>query len=147
HSPTAVLPDAFMLSSIATWFHAKDISFNSYPSDHAIVLTTFTLLIWHFAGKRRGRMMLGAALFFCLPRLFGGGHWFTDMVCGSVPLALVTYSVGVYTPLKRLAICGLNRFTDIPLVAAGIRLFFHKETPALLAKGIGMGCAEVIPGV
>src|SRR5688572_24080873 len=63
-SPTAVLEGSFMLAEHVTWLKTKDISYNSYPSHHATILLVMSLMLWHFAGRRAGLVMLAAAIFF-----------------------------------------------------------------------------------
>lgn len=146
-SPTMVLENVFMLSEHVTWLTTKDASPNSYPSDHATVLTMVTLMLWHFAGKRTGLVMLAALFIFSFPRLIGGAHWFTDMAAGGLPLSLAAVAVAIYTPIYRYVIGGMVKVANLPLCHTGIRVGMHDEAASILAKGCCMGAADVVPGV
>lgn len=146
-SPTATLEDPVLLSRHVTWLTTKDISYNSFPSDHATVLLMVTMMLWHFAGRTSGLIMLGATVFFSFPRLIGGAHWFTDMAAGALPLALAAVALAIYTPLYRYVVGGLLWVANRPFFHASIRVGMHDEAPMLLVKGCCMGTADVVPGV
>lgn len=146
-SPTAVLDDVFLLTQHVTWLSTKDLSYNSFPSDHATVLLMVGAMLWYFAGRRTGLIMLAAAFIFSFPRLIGGAHWFSDMAAGALPLAMVAVALGIFTPLHRYIIRGWLWVLNKPFFHAGIRTGMHSEAPALLAKGCCMGAADVVPGV
>lgn len=146
-SPTAALEGAFMLSEHVTWLQTKDISHNSYPSDHATILLMMSLMLWHFAGRKAGLLMLAAGLFFTFPRVIGGAHWLTDIMAGSIPLSLSMVALCIYTPLHRHLIRGLMWLAHIPFLAACIEIGTNPEAPKLVAKGCCMGAADIVPGV
>lgn len=146
-SPTATLDNVVLLSEHVAWLDTKDISHNSYPSDHATILLMMTLFLWHFAGAKTGRIMLATAVFFAFPRLIGGAHWLTDMLVGALPLALILFGLCVYTPLHRLIIRGWMWLWRKPFFAAILDIGTGDEAPALLAKGCCMGAADIVPGV
>lgn len=146
-SPTAALEDAFLLSQHVTWLETKDISYNSYPSDHGTALLMMSLLLWHFAGRRAGLIMLAAAVFFTFPRLIGGAHWFTDIMAGSVPLSLAIVSLSIYTPFHRIIIRGWMWLFRKPFFAACLQIGTHNEAPLLVAKGCFIGAAISVPGL
>lgn len=146
-SPTAQLDDVFLLTQHVTWLDTKDLSYNCFPSDHATVLMMVTGLLWFFAGRKTGLIMLAATLFFSFPRLIGGAHWLTDMAVGAMALSIVAVALAVYTPLYHYVIRGLLRTTRIPFVAAGIDVVMHRDAPILFAKGCCIGAADVVPGV
>lgn len=146
-SPTATLDNVFMLSEHITWLETKDISHNSYPSDHATVLLMMSLLLWHFAGRQAGLIMLTAAVFFTFPRLIGGAHWFTDIMAGSIPLSIAIVALSIYTPFHRAIIRGWMYLWRKPFFAACLDIGIHPEVPSLVAKGCCMGAADIVPGV
>jgi putative membrane protein len=146
-SPSAVVEGAFLLSEHVSWLETKDISYNSYPSDHAAVLLIMSMMLWVFAGRRTGLIMLGAAVLFTFPRLIGGAHWFTDVMAGSVPLSIAIVALCVCTPLHRLIISGWMRLWHVPFFAACLEVGTHKDAPSLVAKGCCMGAADIVPGV
>jgi membrane-associated phospholipid phosphatase len=82
-SPSLVVPEAIRIGSLVEWIpRVKDHSNHSFPGDHAAVGLLVALIILHAAGWKRGVAALAVAAFFSLPRLFGGGHWLTDVVIG-----------------------------------------------------------------
>jgi Kdo2-lipid A phosphotransferase len=82
-SPSLVVPEAIRIGPLIDWIpRVKDYSNHSFPGDHAAVGLLVALIVLHAAGWRRGLLTLAVALFFSLPRLFGGGHWLTDVVIG-----------------------------------------------------------------
>lgn len=146
-SPTAALEGAFRLSEHVFWLETKDISYNSYPSDHGTVLLMMALMLWHFAGRRSGLIMLGAAVLFTFPRLIGGAHWFTDIMAGSVPLSLAMVGLCIHTPAHRALIRMWMALWRRPFFAACLEVGTNPEAPSLVAKGCCMGAADIVPGV
>lgn len=146
-SPTAAVDGAFRLSEHVTWLTTKDISYNSYPSDHATVLLMMTWLLWYFAGRRNGVIMLAAAVFFASPRLIGGAHWFTDMFAGALPLVLAVVGIFLFTPLKHMLVRLWMRLWSVPFFATLLDIGTHPQAPLLVAKGCCMGAADIVPGV
>jgi membrane-associated phospholipid phosphatase len=98
-SPTLLLPDVFLLSTLVPHVDAKDISGKSFPGDHAFALIAVAVFLWHQAGKRRGLFALLILTPFMLPRLVGGAHWLTDILVGSVCMVLFVSSWWFSTPL------------------------------------------------
>lgn len=100
-SPSIVFPEeTIMLSRYFPLIDPKDSSFWSFPGDHGFVLLCFMFFfIWYGAGKFR-IIAVASLVFFNLPRMVSGAHWFTDIAIGSMVLALVTISLWFYTPLK-----------------------------------------------
>jgi putative membrane protein len=146
-SPTAALGDVVLLSEHIRWLQTKDIAYNSYPSDHATVLLAMAMMLWHFAGRRMGLIMLAAAVFFTFPRLIGGAHWFSDVFAGSVPLVLGLTSLFIHTPLHRAIIRLWMRLWQVPFFAALLEAGTFREAPLLVLKGCCMGAADIVPGV
>ena len=67
---------------------AKVASDHSFPSDHTAVLIVWATYIV-LAGSCRGKWLaLPVAAILSLPRLFGGGHWLSDVLFGSPLVAL-----------------------------------------------------------
>ena len=98
NSPTVVDKEAFRLSTIVEWIKVKDHSSKSFPGDHATTATLFACLIFHLFGWKFGLFAVGYAIFFCLPRLVVGAHWFTDILIGSTLIATITSSLAFGTP-------------------------------------------------
>jgi Kdo2-lipid A phosphotransferase len=89
-SPSLVLSPVYRLSELVPEIHAKDASPWSFPGDHGLVLFAVALLLTY---QTRGWTRWGAwmaALACSLPRLLSGAHWATDILVGSLSIALVT---------------------------------------------------------
>lgn len=107
-SPSLILKPFTMLSE-QTPLDPKDYSSQSFPGDHATVLATFTLLLWHFAGRRYGLASTALAILFVLPRLISGAHWLSDVLIGGVVTALVAVPVMIFTPIEHYVLTSLLR--------------------------------------
>lgn len=117
-SPTRVYSkEAIVLSNEIDWMHIKDNSKTSYPGDHGTFITLFAISIFYLMGRRAGLIASAYALFFCLPRLIVGAHWFTDIVMGSLPIALCATSLVFYTPF------------EAALTSRLANLFYRREIP------------------
>ncbi len=93
-SPSLVVPDHVEIEAIYSWIPAvKSTADFSFPGDHAGVLWLIALVIFHLCGKARGLFAMSVASLFCLPRLFGGAHWLSDVVVGGGASALLGASV------------------------------------------------------
>ena len=96
-SPTLQIDGSQRLTQLVNWIRTKDASRGSYPGDHGLVLFTLTLYGWRFLQPWARWAGAGGAVLFTLPRLMSGAHWLTDILCGSIPGALIT--VGLYDGL------------------------------------------------
>ena len=86
-SPSLVLKPVIKLSQVLQNPAIKDTSTSSFPSGHAFAMIywgSFNLIV---APRYIGLFGIIFASFFCLPRLFSGAHWFSDILF-SVVLAL-----------------------------------------------------------
>ncbi|MBP9841742.1 MAG: phosphatase PAP2 family protein [Simkaniaceae bacterium] len=92
YSPTMVFEDTLRLKSVVKDISFKDRSTNSYPGDHATTAVFFAYFSFYFLGWRRALFCTAYAIFFCMPRLVAGAHWFTDIVMGSFPIAVLSLS-------------------------------------------------------
>jgi len=108
-SPTLEDTGAFRLSHVIEWTKVKDHSRRSFPSDHAVTAILFTCLSFHLLGRKIGFISIPYAIFFCLPRLIAGAHWITDIVIGSVSIALITTSLAFGTPFANTCINVIER--------------------------------------
>lgn len=98
-SPSGVLPDFFHLAPLITWTKVKEFSSVSYPSDHGSTIFMFVISTFYLMGKRVGFLALLASIPFGLPRLLVGAHWTSDLLFGSLPLALFNLSWFFYTSI------------------------------------------------
>ena len=99
HSPTLVYTDAARVSQLAPDIKAKDASDNSFPSDHGIGFATFLLFACYRFPRRYLYVVAPLVFILAMPRVMSGAHWFTDFICGSIPLALMTGAWLFHTPL------------------------------------------------
>ena len=152
------LEPSILLSQIITGFEFKDTSHNSFPGDHGIALIMFTSMLWFFAGRGLGLVMLFLSLFLMLPRMVTGAHWLTDNLVGASYVSLIALSWVLATPLHQRIIGWI-----IPLVeksvSLGERLLLFvsgnreqaerdlAQAPLNAGKGFCMGSADIIPGV
>lgn len=91
HSPSVVLKQVIKLSAQLKDTNIKDASTACFPSGHAFALiywASFSLLC---SPKKIGILGLLLALFLCLPRLFSGAHWASDILFSGI-MALVWLS-------------------------------------------------------
>lgn len=115
HSASLVLEPAYHLSDYVDWIVAKDISYDSFPSDHGSLLLISVICMWFYGGRRFGLPMTFIGLLFCQPRLFSGAHWFSDMAVGSVAVALMASAIILCTPLHGVILNFFVRLFDRPL--------------------------------
>ena len=81
-------------------FELKDASKTSFPGDHSAVLFMISTFIAYYARKLYAVAAILVALLFVMPRIVGGGHWFTDIFVGGGAITLVTASIALCTPMK-----------------------------------------------
>lgn len=146
-SPSLLLEPVIRLTEMVGWIKAKDFSYNSYPSDHATVLLIMALSLTRLASRRLIMLTWCITFLFMLPRLTGGAHWFSDMAAGALPLALVITTLFLDTPLLAYGARLIHRAIDRPLFHEALTIILNPEAPILLAKGMAMGTADIIPGV
>lgn len=108
-SPTMVDKEAFRLSSVVDWIKIKDHSGKSFPGDHATTAALFTCLIFYTMGWKKGLIAFAYAIFFCLPRLIAGAHWLTDVIIGSVSIAILMSSLAFGLPIGSFIIRLIER--------------------------------------
>lgn len=90
-------------------FDLKDASKTSFPGDHSAVLFMIATFISFYARKFYALAAVIVALLFVLPRMVGGGHWFTDIFVGGGAITLITASWALCTPLKNKIMSMLNK--------------------------------------
>lgn len=102
-SPSRELyPNFHNLLELVPEWQCKVYSEHSFPSDHAAVVFVWAMYIVASSSRPGRWLAVPYALFISTPRLVGGAHWFTDVLLGSVPLALFGFSWGYFTPLRAL---------------------------------------------
>lgn len=98
-SPTIVYKHAELVSQLVPHIKAKDASGDSFPSDHGIGFATFLLFACYCFPRRYLYAVVPLVLALAMPRVMSGAHWFTDFICGSIPLALITGAWLFHTPM------------------------------------------------
>ena len=105
-SPSYFYPDNFV--SIVDLLGNNNLKWNSshsFPSGHSLALFYFFFFVVSCKDKLITRWALLIAVFFSVPRLFGGAHWLSDILY-SIMLAyfffLVFYKSGLELKLSRI---------------------------------------------
>lgn len=91
-SPSLLDDGTFRLSYLIENFHVKDSSRRSFPADHALFLCMWGQYILRQSTPLFHKLTCyGIIIFFSLPRLFSGAHWFTDLFFGGVLLSYIFF--------------------------------------------------------
>ncbi len=98
-SPSLVLGYDVALSKVLPGLeNVKDSSQRSFPGDHAMTLCLLCgFIFWLTRSFFLRSVGLLAMLFFIVPRLISGGHWLTDLIMGSFPIAI--FALAMWTSL------------------------------------------------
>lgn len=99
-SPGYLLTDYQNVNDFITGYTVKTTTDHSFPGDHAMTSALFAggvILLF------RGRIYAMAfsillMIFVCLPRMAGGGHWFTDVIVGGGATCLILLPWLVVSP-------------------------------------------------
>ena len=98
-SPSYFYPDNFV--SIVDLLNNQNLKWNShhsFPSGHSLALFYFFFFVQSMRDHLMTKCSLFIAVFFSIPRLFGGAHWLSDILY-SILLAyfffLVFYKSGI----------------------------------------------------
>ena len=103
-SPTLVLGTDYWLTQMHPQFKLKDASGSSFPSDHGMVVLLWAAYLGLTAGWRLGLAGAALAVVLVMPRMVGGGHWFTDTAVGGAFVALIALAWLFCTPLRAHAL-------------------------------------------
>ena len=98
-SPSLVLEPAYRISDMIAAIKVKDTSGSSFPGDHGTAVLLFTIFIWFLCGRRYGLVAAAIAFVAVWPRMVGGAHWVTDLLVGSVSIAVMAGILALATPL------------------------------------------------
>lgn len=105
-SPSIVLGYEVALSKVLPGLkNVKDASSRSFPGDHAMTLMLLCGFTFCFVKKTGFRVAaIVIAIIFMMPRLISGGHWLTDLIMGSLPIAIFALMLwlGVYALLLKI---------------------------------------------
>ncbi|MFI5334459.1 MAG: phosphatase PAP2 family protein [Chlamydiales bacterium] len=97
-SPTRAVEGSIRLSELVPWLHVKDGSARSFPGDHGTTAILFAASYMILAGWRLGVFAILYGAFLCLPRLFTGAHWLSDVIVGSGCIAIFVLSWAFCSP-------------------------------------------------
>jgi putative membrane protein len=149
HSPSLVLEPAHRISEMVTWMHTKDASTQSFPGNHGTVSIMFSICLVQCFGRRAVFWGIGLVLLSIFPRLIAGTYWLTDVAVGSLLLSLPPLAVAFATPLHAKLAEGTAALIRrwMPWAESLAMGLFSAQTPPLVAKGLCMGSADIIPGV
>jgi membrane-associated phospholipid phosphatase len=107
-SPSLTTPMATILSKVIPWISIKDSAKNSFPGDHATTAIFFIISMGILLDRKSKILAFLTGIFFILPRLIVGAHWLTDVVIGSLTIALFIISWTFYTPFFHIVVSKLE---------------------------------------
>lgn len=110
YSPSITLEPSYRLNTLVSWIETKDYHKDCFPGDHGYVVISCIVFFFLQAGRHWGLLALLLFSPFMLPRLVSGAHWATDILIGSVTMALISMPLLFATPLYRT---GQNLLTKI----------------------------------
>jgi membrane-associated phospholipid phosphatase len=99
-SPSLILKPVIKLSEILHNPDIKDTSTHSFPGGHAFAMIYWAAFTWLIGPKYIAKFGLFFAIILCLPRLFSGAHWLSDIIFSAL-MALVWLSWTISIPLYR----------------------------------------------
>jgi len=108
-SPTLALDDTLRLSEEIPWMSIKDDSSKCFPGDHATTALLFAASYSLLAPRKLSIFAWGYTIFLCLPRMFAGAHWFSDVMVGSGSITLFFLSWAFCTPFMFYAAKGFEK--------------------------------------
>ncbi|MCM2129856.1 phosphatase PAP2 family protein [Larsenimonas rhizosphaerae] len=112
-SPTRFFPEASLVSDFVH-FATKDSAGNSFPGDHGIMAMIFAGFMLSFGDRVTRLASIGLVTCAIAPRIMVGAHWLSDVMVGSLSLALLLLPWVLCTPLasrtSRWISAGLTRW-------------------------------------
>ncbi|HEY0208707.1 phosphatase PAP2 family protein [Acerihabitans sp.] len=87
----------------------KDMSKDSFPGDHGMMLLIFTAYMLRYFGGRAFAWGMAIVVLFSLPRVMIGAHWFSDIAVGSLSVVLVGLSWWLMTGACDKAVVWFNQ--------------------------------------
>lgn len=111
-SPSLALEPFANLRELYQEMSPKVSTGKSFPSDHGISAIIWASMMWYYAGWRVGLAAIAVTPLFILPRLYGGGHWATDVTVGSVVYSMIVLAWALCTPLGAASCRTLKRHVD-----------------------------------
>lgn len=102
-SPSLVITPCVRLSHEIPWMKIKDSTHSCFPGGHAVTLLFFAISYTYLAGRKLGYYAIAYSFVRLLPRLIVGAHWLSDILVGSVSVALFALSWAYATPFHAWA--------------------------------------------
>lgn len=93
-----------------TDFGAKDNDANSFPGDHGMMLMVFAAFMARYHGRKAFAASALIVVLFAMPRIMGGGHWFSDVYMGSLATVCLLCPWVLLTPLSDWLVARLAPF-------------------------------------
>ncbi len=109
NSATMFYPEALRLSELVPYITTKDISGDTFPGDHGLVLLLFAGFILYNMPRSYGVIALLFAFVFTVPRLMSGAHWLSDELVGAIGLSCLGLGWILATPLHDRVVDWLER--------------------------------------
>lgn len=108
-SPTLAFDNIYRVSELLH-IPTKDASRDSFPGDHGMMLLIFSAFMLRYFGKIAGITALIIFVVFAFPRVMIGAHWLTDIIVGSLTVALIGLPWWLMTPLSDRVIFFFDRY-------------------------------------
>lgn len=116
-SPSLVHADSQRLSHLVPSIECKDASPWSFPGDHGIVVFGIAIYMSFWSRKRTARAAWLLGVLLLLPRLVSGGHWLTDIVVGSLSIAMVSVGLLMGTGFHDWAVKKIVKLFELEAIA------------------------------
>lgn len=99
NSPSRTLLDFLNISHCITWISFKVKTTRSFPADHATMALMIFVSYAYFVRGKLGVLAIFYGILLCLPRLFVGAHWVSDVIIGSGSIVIFSLTWTFSSPL------------------------------------------------
>lgn len=96
NSPSVVYSDYLNLNHLIPFIKSKVYAYGSFPGDHATTAMLFYFLTKPLFKPKASKFIGLYIIFLILPRLVSGAHNFTDILLGSLPIAITSAFLAHY---------------------------------------------------
>ncbi len=111
-SGTMLYTEALRLSELVPYIATKDISGDTFPGDHGLVLLLFAGFLIYNLPRSYGIIAMLLAIIFTLPRLMSGAHWLSDELVGAIGLSALGLGWILATPLHNRVVGWLEEWIN-----------------------------------